>query len=106
MQSSGAATATVGLNEAELRLLRARIERVTPGPLELTQPYALWQVHRQRSDRGTGRDGAMHPLDEVATFGRSEDADFFLDAQRLLPRLLADYERLRNGVCGTLARGA
>ena len=104
MQSnSAAAQAMVGLNEGELRLLRARIERVSSGPFELSQPFALWQIHRQPS---VDRNGAKHPLDEVATFGRSEDADFFLDTQRLLPRLLADYERLRNAENGTLAKGA
>jgi hypothetical protein len=104
MQSNGASVQTMaGLNEGELRLLRARIERVSPGPFELSQPFALWQIHRQPA---ADRNGAKHPLDEVATFGRSEDADFFLDAQRLLPRLLADYERLRTAENGTLAKGA
>jgi hypothetical protein len=104
MQSSGAAAmANVGLSEGELRILRARLEHLTPGPYALTQPYALWQIHRQRPAEGGE---AMHPLDEVATFGRGDDANFFLDAQRLLPRLLADYERLRDMAYGALAQGA
>ena len=101
MQTNGAASGMlVRLNEAELRELRAWLERVTPGPFTLSQPYALWQVHREQHDN------AMRPLDEVATFSRSEDATFFLDAHRLLPRLLADYERLRAAERAELPRGA
>jgi hypothetical protein len=104
MQSTGATTGAIsGLNEGELRLLRARIEHVSQGPFELSQPFALWQIHRLRAEM---QDGVKHPLDEVATFGQSEDANFFLDAQRLLPRLLADYERLCVAERGELPKGA
>jgi hypothetical protein len=112
MQTSGSSTAAqttkaaqgmTGLNEAELRLLRARLQHATSGPFELTQPYALWHLHRQPS---AAPDGTLNPLDEIATFGRSEDADLFLDTQRLLPRLLDDYERLRLAERAALPKGA
>jgi hypothetical protein len=93
----------MGPSEAELRLLRTRLERATPGPFELTQPYALWHLHRRPA---ATPDGTLNPLDEVATFSRSEDADFFLDAQHLLPRLLDDYERLRQAERPALPKGA
>lgn len=86
-----------------LEEIKARVERATPGPWELSYSIILDKEDEDTADRIYSHVGPVHSCDECPIASKA-DGKFIAAAREDIPYLIAEVERLRSSASGILAR--
>lgn len=94
------------LTNAELNAIRERAEKATPGPWEARawksttdDQYFVSQAFEGGKELATAWQGERYPeMPEIPNGEAEANAKFIAHARSDVPKLLAEIERLRNGI--------